>query len=80
MTLLRRLEDDPTIEAVVGIDSSGREQPLQLALQPAAAGALVKTAGPGGAAGSIGPSTTRCAATQIGQARAGAGCALDIDA
>jgi molybdenum cofactor guanylyltransferase len=51
MTLLRRLEDDPTIEAVVGIDSSGREQPLQLALQPAAAGALVKAAGPGGAAG-----------------------------
>jgi molybdopterin-guanine dinucleotide biosynthesis protein A len=50
-TLLSRLEDDPNIEAVVGIDSSGREQPLQLALQPAAAGALVAAAGPGGAAG-----------------------------
>jgi uridine kinase len=51
MTLLSRLEDDPSIEAVVGIDSSGREQPLQLALRPAAAGALVKAAGPSGAAG-----------------------------
>jgi molybdenum cofactor guanylyltransferase len=51
MTLLSRLEDDPSLEAVVGIDSSGREQPLQLALRPAAAGALVKAAGPGGAAG-----------------------------
>jgi molybdenum cofactor guanylyltransferase len=50
-TLLSRLEDDPNVEAVVGIDSSGREQPLQLALRPAAAGALVAAAGPGGAAG-----------------------------
>ena len=51
MTLLSRLEDDPNIEAVVGIDSSGREQPLQLALRPAAADALVAAAGPAGAAG-----------------------------
>jgi molybdenum cofactor guanylyltransferase len=50
-TLLSRLEDEPNVEAVVGIDSSGREQPLQLALRPAAAGALVAAAGPGGAAG-----------------------------
>jgi molybdopterin-guanine dinucleotide biosynthesis protein A/uridine kinase len=51
MTLLSRLEDDPNIEAVVGIDSGGREQPLQLALRAVAAGALVAAAGPGGAAG-----------------------------
>jgi molybdenum cofactor guanylyltransferase len=50
-TLLSRLEDDPSIEAVVGIDSSGREQPLQLALLPTAARALVAAGGPGGAAG-----------------------------
>jgi molybdenum cofactor guanylyltransferase len=50
-TLLGRLEDDPSVDAVVGIDSSGREQPLQLALRPAAAEALVAAAGPGGAAG-----------------------------
>jgi molybdenum cofactor guanylyltransferase len=51
MTLLGRLEDNPNIDAVVGIDSSSREQPLQLALRPAAAGRLVAAAGPGGAAG-----------------------------
>ena len=51
VTLLSRLEDDPSLEAVVGIDSSGREQPLQLALRPAAAALLVAAAGPGGAAG-----------------------------
>lgn len=51
VTLLSRLEDDPSLEAVVGIDSSGREQPLQLALRPSAAALLVAAAGPGGAAG-----------------------------
>lgn len=50
-TLLSRLDDEPTIEAVVGVDADGREQPLQLALRPAAAEALVIAAGPGGAAG-----------------------------
>lgn len=50
-TLLSRLEDEPGAQAVVGIDAHGREQPLQLALRPAAAEALAAAAGPGGAAG-----------------------------
>ena len=49
--LLRRLEDEPTAQAVVGVDLHAREQPLQLALRPAAARALLAAAGPGGAAG-----------------------------
>jgi len=49
--LLSRLESEPSIEAVVGTDAAGREQPLQLALRPAGAGALVAAAGPRGAAG-----------------------------
>jgi len=49
--LLSRLESGPSIEAVVGVDASGREQPLQLALRPAAARNVVETAGPSGAAG-----------------------------
>jgi molybdenum cofactor guanylyltransferase len=50
-TLLRRLESEPSTEAVVGVDADGREQPLQLALRLPAARALVAAAGPGGAAG-----------------------------
>jgi molybdopterin-guanine dinucleotide biosynthesis protein A/uridine kinase len=50
-TLLSRLKDEPSAEAVVGVDRYGREQPLQLALRPAAARALLAAAGPGGAAG-----------------------------
>jgi molybdenum cofactor guanylyltransferase len=50
-TLLSRLEDESSTQAVVGVDAHGREQPLQLALRPAAAEALVEVAGPGGAAG-----------------------------
>jgi molybdenum cofactor guanylyltransferase len=50
-TLLTRLEREPNARAVVGVDAHGREQPLQLALRPAAAEALVAAAGPGGAAG-----------------------------
>jgi uridine kinase/molybdopterin-guanine dinucleotide biosynthesis protein A len=49
--LLSRLDDEPSAEAVVGVDAHGREQPLQLALLPPAAEALVAAAGPGGAAG-----------------------------
>ena len=50
-TLLSRLEDGPSTQAVVGVDAHGREQPLQLALRPAAAEALLTAAGPSGAAG-----------------------------
>jgi molybdopterin-guanine dinucleotide biosynthesis protein A len=50
-TLLGRLEDEPSAQAVVGVDAHGREQPLQLALRPPAAEALLTAAGPGGAAG-----------------------------
>ena len=50
-TLLRRLQDEPSAQAVVGVDAYGREQPLQLALRPAAAEALLTAAGPGSAAG-----------------------------
>jgi molybdopterin-guanine dinucleotide biosynthesis protein A len=49
--LLSRLEDEPSVEAVVAVDAHGREQPLQLALRPAAAKVLVTAGGPGGAAG-----------------------------
>jgi molybdenum cofactor guanylyltransferase len=50
--LLSRLQEDaPTTEAVVGVDASGREQPLQLALRPAAARNVVEAAGFSGAAG-----------------------------
>ena len=48
--LLSRLESEPSIEAVVGVDAHGREQPLHLALRPAAARALLAVVGPGGAA------------------------------
>jgi molybdenum cofactor guanylyltransferase len=51
LTLLSRLEDESSVAAVVGVDAEEREQPLQLALKPAAAEALVAAAGPGGAAG-----------------------------
>jgi uridine kinase len=50
-TLLNRLEDEPSAQAAVGVDVYGREQPLQLALRPAAARALLAAAGPGGVAG-----------------------------
>jgi molybdenum cofactor guanylyltransferase len=50
-TLLRRLDIESDAQAVVGIDAGGQEQPLQLALRPAAARALVAAAGPGSAAG-----------------------------
>jgi molybdopterin-guanine dinucleotide biosynthesis protein A/uridine kinase len=50
--LLSRLQEGaPSTEAVVGVDASGREQPLQLALRPAAARNVVETAGSSGAAG-----------------------------
>jgi molybdopterin-guanine dinucleotide biosynthesis protein A/uridine kinase len=49
--LLGRIESEPSTEAVVGVDASGREQPLQLALRPAAALNVVEAAGPSGAAG-----------------------------
>jgi uridine kinase/molybdopterin-guanine dinucleotide biosynthesis protein A len=49
--LLSRLDAEPSAEAVVGVDAHGREQPLQLALRPRAAEALVAAAGPSGAAG-----------------------------
>ncbi len=48
--LLSRLQQSG-VDAVVGIDAAGYEQPLQLALRPAAARSLVVAAGPGGAAG-----------------------------
>jgi molybdenum cofactor guanylyltransferase len=50
-TLLDRLEDEPSAQAVVGVDAYGREQPLQLALLPVAAEALLAAAGPAGAGG-----------------------------
>jgi molybdenum cofactor guanylyltransferase len=50
-TLLTRLDDEPGAQAVVGVDPYGREQPLQLALRPAAARALLAAAGPRSAAG-----------------------------
>ena len=51
LTLLSRLEEESSAEAVVGVDAHGREQPLQLALRTVAAEALSAAAGPGGAAG-----------------------------
>jgi molybdopterin-guanine dinucleotide biosynthesis protein A/uridine kinase len=48
--LLSRLQEQG-IDAVVGADAAGYEQPLQLALRPSAARTLVAAAGPSGAAG-----------------------------
>jgi molybdenum cofactor guanylyltransferase len=47
LVLLERLNADPATQAVVAVDDSGRVQPLQLALRPSAAAALVEIAGPG---------------------------------
>ncbi len=49
--LLSRLRRAPATDAVVAVDSGGREQPLQLALRPAAARALVEAAGATAGAG-----------------------------
>jgi len=46
LILLQQLRDRPDVGAVVGSDADGREQPLQLALRPQAAAALVRAAGP----------------------------------
>jgi uridine kinase len=46
LILLQHLADRPDVGAVVGSDAEGREQPLQLALRPEAAAALVRAAGP----------------------------------
>lgn len=46
LILLRHLTQRPHVGAVVGSDPDGREQPLQLALRPEAAAALVRAAGP----------------------------------
>ncbi len=43
--LLSRLRRSPGSDAVLAMDSQGREQPLQLALRPAAARALFRAAG-----------------------------------
>jgi uridine kinase/CTP:molybdopterin cytidylyltransferase MocA len=51
VSLLSRLDEEPTVNAVVGIDADGREQPLQLAMRRTAAEALVTAAGPSAAAG-----------------------------
>ncbi|GAA3613397.1 hypothetical protein GCM10022236_14110 [Microlunatus ginsengisoli] len=44
--LLAVLLDDPAADAVVGVDASGREQPLQLALRRAGVRRLMDAAGP----------------------------------
>ncbi len=51
LTLLQRLAAEPAAWAVVGSDEQGLEQPLHLALRPAAAAALVEAAGPSAGAG-----------------------------
>lgn len=48
LELLRQLADRPDVSAVVGADEEGREQPLQLALEAAAAARLVAAAPDGG--------------------------------
>jgi len=46
LILLERLTADPATQAVVAVDEDDRVQPLQLALSPRAAAALVELAGP----------------------------------
>ena len=46
LILLQHLTARPDVWAIVGTDAEGREQPLQLALRPDAAAALVRAAGP----------------------------------
>jgi molybdopterin-guanine dinucleotide biosynthesis protein A len=48
--LIGRLTEPDPVPAVVAVDADGHEQPLQLALQPIAARALIANAGPDGAA------------------------------
>jgi molybdopterin-guanine dinucleotide biosynthesis protein A len=68
LVLLERLLADPPTRAVVAVDDSGHLQPLQLALSPQAAEAVVELAGPKQAAhGSaralvtrLTPPATRC--------------------
>ncbi len=48
--LVARLVAEPDLQSVVAVDASDVEQPLQLALRPAAARALVAAAGPDGGA------------------------------
>ena len=62
--LLSRLEDEPSAEAVVGVDAHGREQPLQLALRPAAARGIAGSRRPGWCRWSIGAPAARCAPTR----------------
>ena len=64
--LLSRLEGEPSTEAVVGVDASGREQPLQLALRPAAARKRWWQPPDQRRCWGIRAPTARCAATRIG--------------
>ncbi len=68
--LLSRLEGEPSIEAVVGVDASGREQPLQLALRPAAARNSGGNCRTERRCRRISATTARCAATRLGDAAA----------
>ena len=51
VVLIQRLTEPAPVWAVVAVDADGREQPLQLALEPGAARALIANAGPQAAAG-----------------------------
>jgi hypothetical protein len=51
LVLVRRLTEPAPVSAVVAVDADGREQPLQLALQPGAARTLIANAGHDAAAG-----------------------------
>jgi molybdopterin-guanine dinucleotide biosynthesis protein A len=51
MILLAALRADPEASIVIATDSAGREQPLQLALRPAGAAALILAAGESKGAG-----------------------------
>ena len=65
-------------QAVVGVDAHGREQPLQLALRPAAAEAL-PSRGTGWCRRSLGAPAARCAATWIGHPELAPAELWDID-
>ena len=51
MILLAALDADPEASIVMATDATGREQPLQLALRPAGAAALIMSAGESKGAG-----------------------------
>lgn len=77
--LAERLSAPDPVQAVIAVDADGREQPLQLALRRAAAEALVRAAGPAGAAGASARALVRTLDPPAVRHRLAAEATFDID-